>query len=527
MGASMAPEQVRTEGWGLRVAVVVLVAAAAGVFAARNAGAPFGTRGVVTETAYYCELFAQSWDEVGFADSLGIPMLGVYGRSVRERVPYLHHPVVGWWPPYLGRSLLGKREVGYRLLPLAFTLTGILTLAVLAGRRAGARWAPLLVVSFLACPLIQLYGAMPNMEPFTFACGAVLAVLWLRFRDRPSRRRLAALLGWFLVGTQVEWSFYLLAPGIWTAELLRPGGKSLLRPTLLLFPVGITGFVLALAHMALGTGDPGFVLHEIWSTVTATASKGLDGSSLTQASGGSFVQAQAAFLRENLGTGGLLVLPVTLVLLLGSRRWRRDPLTGVGVAFLVQAVLVVALFNAPAATHGYYWFPLAPAWALLLVQGVRAASELIAHRRPRGAWRWLPVPAALALVTWGALEVQPHKRALEGRDEGSVPVLETLGREVDRRFKPGTLLTTPVERWRGISLYSHRRWAPPLVEPRRVREILETRDRGAASFDHLVFLLDPGVPARFPAFTHWLQAEAARRNVTPARLTKQVIVYRF
>ena len=522
-----------TDGGGsrlLRIGAPLIVLILIGLFVGLEIEAPFGY-GVVSDTAVYCELFARSWDDLGFVRSLGIPMVMALGPDVRDGHPYLHHPVVGWWPPYLGRAILGRTPAGYRLFPVLFTALAAWILFRFVRRRAGPAWGVALALLFFTAPLVVYYGSMPNMETFTLPVAALQIWLWWRWRDDPKdRRRFAWFLAWFLVGSQVEWSFYLLAPGIWVAELLRPGGRSLLWPTLWLLPVGIGGFALALLHMALGTGSLAFVVDQVAATAGAAATAGMQGKTVEAELGTGFFDSQAHFLWENLGYVGAAMLVLALASALGSRRWRRDPLTAAGVALVVQGVLAVVLFNSASATHGYYWFPVAPGAALLFVQGARALQAALGRQSPRLA-TILAALLMIAIAGAGHLESASNKSTLTSRE------LEAQAHFLDGRLEaygvdPAAWISSPETLERiGLAnymLYSHHRWTPPLSEGDWLDMVLEARERGHVGFPGLAVVLLASARERFPRLVDRLDQLVREGRADRVNLETQLVhLYRI
>ena len=510
---------------GSRLAALALpgVLALAVVYAALNVGAAFSREGMVTELAVYCELMSQPWDEMGFARTLGMPMLSPVGETVAERHPYIHHPPAGFWPNYFGRTLLGKSEEGYRLFPVVATGLSALLLFLLTRPVAGPLFAFLATLLFLLSPLIQLYGAMPNSEPYTLLFGLVLAVFYLRYKRAPSRGRYVTLLAWFLLGCQVDWQFYFLAPGIWIAELLEPKETRRLKPLLWLLPVGILGFLVVILHMRLAVGSFEVVIDQIKAAVSATQQVLMEDPEAS-ASGG-FLALQGANFRGNFGlASGILILAVLPFALL-LPRWRRDPLTRLGVMFLAGGILTVSLFNRQAAFHEYFWCLAAAGCPLLVLQGGRLVTALIEGAGPARPLVRLSVVLVLVALSVLTLEgVWEKKEAFEG--EGYADIAAQLDRLIDEQVGRDSCISSPEDSLRPALLYSKKRWTPPLIWPEKLRQILAARDAGRAGFKKLVVIVNSSSREKWPDLFSFLEQEAKVRNIEPI-VVEDVLAYPF
>jgi hypothetical protein len=489
-------------------------------YASLNVGAPFASEGMPTELAIYCELMSQPWDELGFGATLGMPMLSPVGDTVAERHPYIHHPAAGFWPNYAGRTLLGKSEEGYRIFPVVATGLSALLLYLVVSTLAGAFFAFLVSLLFLVSPQIQLYGAMPNSEPYTLLCALVLVVLYLRYRTEPSRKRLLALLVWFLIGSQVDWQFYFMAPGIWVAESIAPRGERHLKPLLLLLPAGILGFLLVIAHMWLAVGSIEIVATQIKEAVSATQQALVEDPGAD--SSGGFLATQARNFRNNFGTSWAVIVPCALLALLAFRRWRHDDLTRVGVACLAAGVVTVTIFNRQAAGHEYFWNFAAAGCPVLVVQGGRLLLSPWEAGPSSGSRGRLVLATLLvavsALTLWGTWD---RKQAFEREQFAGI---EQIDRAIDELVGTRVCLSTPDEHLRCAMLYSRHRWAPPLVWPEQIRKILSVRDEGRAGFEKLVIILTEASRKTWPEFCSYLEQEARTRSITPI-ITQGMVVY--
>jgi len=494
---------------GLVFLVLLLIC---GAFFLQNIDAPFGTEGVPTELAVYCEVMSQAWDEVGFVESLGMPMLAPVGETVAERRPYIHHPPAGFWPNHAGRALLGKSEAGYRIFPILATLLTAVLLHLLVRPLAGTHMALLAALSFLALPFTQLYGAMPNSEPFTLLW-AVLLLLARRFMTRrpsPMRAKLFFLV--FLLGTQIDWQFYFMAPALLLAEGATAPKERRWRPLLRLFPLGVLGFFLVIAHMLAAVGIPRLVFNQIKEAVLATQpalARDLRGEEHLD-----FLSAQSEIFLRNFGSPGVVLLGVLLLVLVFSRRWRRDPLSGSTLTLVLGGLLTVVVFNRQAATHEYFWNLAAAGIPLVVVQAARILERALlrlglAARGAAGIALLLP----LVFAAWSFVSVQPRKAAFE--KTGNAALAAGMDEIMDLRFRVPICITSPEAALRPLMLYSRHRWAPPIFEPDDVLFVLREMDAGRAGFRRLVVLVAPASRARWPRLFTFLEEESRRRGIPP------------
>jgi hypothetical protein len=488
----------------MRALPSLLVLAALAGFAALTITAPFGKAGLMADLCVYDEIYAQSWDDFGFWRSWGVPMVSSVGDTVRERLPYAHMAPAGWWWPYFGRQMLGRGHVGYKLFPTLFAVGGALVLWWLVRRRAGDGWALVGTGLWIACPTVLIYAGLPGVESVALLCAAVMAALWLRWRAEPSRGRAIAAGVWFIVGCQMAWPFYFVAPGILLAELIQPRDDRKTRGALALFPLGVVGFALVVLHLVLGVGDVGYVLDDLARTVQNTAGDGLAGNVETIGARGDFLGSIVPMSALHLGPLGAPLFLLTLVVVLARRRWREDPVTAVAAIMLGPGLLSVIIFNGRSSTHGYYYFLLGAPFSLFLVQGARMVAEDLA---PRIGQR-LAILCALALlgltVGVGVQRAWPVKAASEA--DG----LQELATTIDALVPADTWIYCHDPSQHGAIIYSERRWLPPLPSLEFVEDVLRRREAGRIRFGQLLVIVDTGTRALAPHYVAGLDGLANR-----------------
>ncbi len=502
-----------------RPASVALLLIVLAVFVHDRATAPFGSSAVTASMGVYCELMAQAWNEFGFARSLGVPMFSCLGETVVERVPYAHQAPAGWWWPYFGRTLFGKGSVGFRAFPVGFCALGALFLALLVRRRAGDFAGLVAALTVLFVPVVVLYAGLPGIESISFAATAGFLLLWDRWRAAPTAARSVGLRIAFLVGSQLAWSFYLLVPGLFVAEWLRGPNERRLRRVLVLFALGGLGFTLVILHLRLALGSFDAVFGRVFATAREVLTKGITDEHRPQGLEVKFWPAQTRFFSENVGAPLGIALLASLVLLLGSTRWRRDPSTGYGLVFLGQGLLSVILFNARSNTHGYYWFLVGPGIAVLLLQGTRALAALLATKLRSGVALGIAGAILVALIGGSRYRAEPLRRALEA--EG----LAGIAAAIDAQIPPEDWVASLDPLALDAMLYSERRWTPPLLIPADLDAVLAARDSGRLRFGKLWFSANAAARARFPDVLRHAEVRAARTGAPKLEVPDGTIVF--
>ncbi|HMS15837.1 MAG TPA: hypothetical protein PKA37_03280 [Planctomycetota bacterium] len=460
------------------------------------ATAEFGP-GVVSHLARFGEIYADSWDDWGFGRTLGVPLSLNTGSTVVERVPYAHMPPLGWWPPYLGRSLFGKGPLGLRLFPTIFTMGGLAILSILIARRSRPFFGLAFLTASLAMPGVQLYAAMPGIESISLFMIAVF--LWML--ERKSYRVSVGVAFLFLLGCQTAWPFYFIAPGLVIASFGRSGWKRLWP----LFPIGVLGFLLVVLHLILGVGDAEFVWNDLKETVRNTTQDGLSGDTATHGTRGAFLASVIPMLRLNLGLPTAVLSVVLLVAALLRPRCRGDAGLRLSIAVLVVGILNVVLFNGRSSSHSYYYFLLAVAVAMVIVTASHAL--LLSFPKPGLANRFAGVLllTTVACSSHGLASNWDFKQQLEA--EGAAAMAELIDTQVpaDRAF------VCFRDEILDAVLYSKRRFLPPLPSIPLLDGILSRMDRGEEPFTGLVVLLDEQSEAAFPEYAAKLRMEAKRR----------------
>ena len=486
--------------------ISILVIAALAGFAGLTMTAPFGNGSLIANLCHYNELFAHAWDEVGFGDSLGVPMMDALGERVAEREPYAHMAPAGWWPMYAGRQFIDDRTIAYKIFPTLFGILGALLIWRLVLQHVSRGWAAAFVALWIGIPVVQLYLALPGLESSSLFFSAAFVTLWERWREYPTRTRLVIAYAAFLVGTQVAWPFYFIAPGLWLAELCRPAAERRWRPLLSLFLVGVLGFLLVVTHLALGVGDLRLVIDDLTRTVGNVGGRpfAAPDNSISETP---FIETLLPMSRTWLGSWTVSAVAATVLVLALVPRWRRDPVTRLAVTFLGPGVLAVAVFNGRSATHGYYYFLMGTATALLLLQGARVIAAAL--RRPLGPRiaTALAVAAVATVTAQGLVEIWPIKQASER--EG---LLETAKKTDDQVAKDCWILCHAVA-YHDVGIYSRRRWIPHWPGRDRVEEFLADPEPRRHGFRKLLIILDRQTRDAYPDYVAWLESQVGRPGV--------------
>jgi hypothetical protein len=219
----------------------------------------------------------------------------------------------------------------------------------------------------------------------------------------------------------------------------------------------------------------------------------------------------------NLGWTLSIAIPVALLLVFTDRSLRTGAVTRAAVAFLVQGVVCVIVLRARAATHGFYWLPLAPGVALLFMQAARVVSSRLDPRLgPVATGAVVAVLLGVPLAT-GFRETEDTRRILER------PGLLERAQLIDSFVNPEDFLCAPQPEVLAAVLHSKRGWIPPLVQTNLLEEVLTVRDE-TKLFRKLVFLTSEPVMRAFPDLRTWLEAKR-ERGAPCLRLPNGWVVY--
>jgi hypothetical protein len=388
--------------------------------------ADFGFGGIVSHLARFGEIYANSWDDLGFSSTLGVPLSLNTGDTIIDRVPYAHMPPAGWWPPYLGRSIWGKSTFGLKFFPTLFSMLGIAGLAWMIARATRPLLGLATVVVCLGMPAVQLYGAMPGIESISLLMVVIFVAAWER-----AQRRLTWFNGaLFLLGCCTAWPFYFVAPGLLLASLAR-GSREWCR-ALPLFPLGVVGFLLVVLHLWMGIGDLSFILNDLRETIHNTTQDGIGGDVERIGERGAFAKSILPMIRLNLGIESAILAGCTLLATLLLRRWRRDFVTYLSIVLLTIGLCNVVLFNGRSSSHAYYYFLLSLAVGLVLVNALRLLAQGLAKWTGR-----TPLSVGLASATIvGCLFVGLWTNwAVKLQQEA--PGVRQLARQIDDQVPPG------------------------------------------------------------------------------------------
>lgn len=484
------------------IAATALAAALLGAAGYRLATSEIGQGSLLASLARFGELYANSWDDLGFLSVAGVPLVLNFGETAIERHPYAHMPPAGWWPPYFGRALLGKTPEGLKLFSVLFAMTGLGILALLTARTAGPGYGVLATLLALAMPAVQLYAGLPGVESVSLLLAALFLAAWERAGRRPTRAN--SLL--FLAGCLVAWPFYFVAPGLLLASIASPGGRREWRRVLPLFPLGVLGFLLVVLHLWIGTGDLSFVIDDLAETVRNTAGDGLFGDPDAIGARADFIGSLIPMATRNLGTATAILSGLAVLLVLLLPRARRHPATRIAIVAATVGVLNVVLFNGRSATHGYYYFILSAGTAFLLAAGSRALAELLASRgmKPRTA-HGLAAGIVLAASGLGVAE------SLDGIRLAERPGLRELARTVDALVPPERAILCHSDQILDAVLFAERRFLPPDPRAEWLDRILDAIDARRVPYRGLTVVIDAGTAAAFPGYLARLEALADTR----------------
>lgn len=134
---------------------------------------------------------------------------------------YAHHPWGTYYLFALVRLLFGRHEWAIRLVPVCLSVAMPSLLFFVAKRLWGQLAGAVAALGWAVLPIALAFAQFPSFEMFALA--GCLGVTWmgLRYREKPTRGRLVALLGVTLLAANTDWiaSLYVLLAAV-TALLL-------------------------------------------------------------------------------------------------------------------------------------------------------------------------------------------------------------------------------------------------------------------------------------------------------------------
>jgi uncharacterized membrane protein len=157
---------------------------------------------------------AHNYVEYGFIETrLGQVMNYEYEPVDRDHPMhyYQHHPPLWTWLLGVTFKIAGEGEAQARLLPIVFSVVGLILLYRLMEAAYGGRVAFLAGFIYAVLPVTAFYGHHPTHEPLTTALMLAIAVLYMRWLQQPRQRNLFLLSLVYTLTMLSGWPAYLLA----------------------------------------------------------------------------------------------------------------------------------------------------------------------------------------------------------------------------------------------------------------------------------------------------------------------------
>ena len=431
-------------------------------------------------------LFFRNWDELGFRQLGGIPTVGSAGTSAKDREPYLHHPVAGYWLLYAARSLFGWKEWAFRLVPFLCLLASCGLTVLLASRFVPLLWALAAGLLLSVMGMIYGFGLMPNTDPLVLSVLLASVLLYGRTRSQESPRLRWGLFLLVFLGALVEWTVAFLVPALLLGELLLPKSERRAgEAARLIIPV-ILGWGVTVGIFLAAVGDSSLVFSQMLHAGTQASSM--------RAGWGQFFANQLDAWREFFGWPITLAAAVLLSSSLLHPRMRRSLAVRQLLPLTLPAILAIFLFRAPAFDHGFFWMPI----LLVLPTALITACWALWIRRP--ALASFCLIAVFGSSVWSGLI---HEK-LSASDR-----YLRLGELINEAAGPRDLVMT-TEAIGPVAFYTKARMISPLANPEFIEMALQHRSEGKASFDRL-FIWVSGLPKpQDQAIEDWAERHGER-----------------
>ena len=293
---------------------------------------------------------------------------------------FLHHPPTFVWLVTGVASVLGQSEAVLRLLPSLAMLFAIWLLWCIVLRIACAWTAALTALLFASYPMISIFGSIVNYEPFVMPAALGTYLLYLRYREEQSWRRLALMVGAYALCVSFDWY------GVYIAVPIALHAVAAGRHWRVPFGLAASGILTLVAVVAyMEWASPGAM-----SNLVGRAEHRMS-TSVSDFGGGHFSWEQwfgrmwehNTTLFGPLGGGYILAL-------LGLWWARRQPtvLLHVGLLF-IPGLLYILVFPQNAYQHPFLSMMMAPALALASAAGLRQLAS---------AGRWQHVASVVLVV---------------------------------------------------------------------------------------------------------------------------------
>jgi len=327
-------------------------------------------------------------------------------RNVEPTTPdnlafYSHHPPLVTWLPAIFTRLVGFHELGIRWVFAVATLIGAAALYSFTRRLYGRPVAFWALAAYGLVPMVAYFGRVAGHDPLGLMAALLFGAVLVRWLDRPTRGRYAALLALAVLAVWTAW------PAVFFVALLGLGAMLLGGRTHRLGVVGIgvvtlvAFVVMMLFYQLQWPGSIDSLLDAfVWRSSSARWTEGSQAFTLQE-----FLLVNAWHLLVHttravllLGLAGLLVL-----LRYGNRKGNVMLL-----ALLLGGVTYLLVFRNAAFIHDYYKLVLIPAVAVSAGLAWVYLPRLLPG--PRVLYRLALVAVAVSAVAEGSAQfVQLHR----------------------------------------------------------------------------------------------------------------------
>lgn len=469
---------------------------AAGLYVAGSLRVDF-REGFDRAGSVYIALFHQSWAQHGFLDTLGVPSSVLGPGALSERVPYLHHPLLGFWIYELGARGFESPAFRFRMVPcLLVALTSVLIwwLCHRSGLRRAAVVAPIV---YLTWPLVMGFGNAPHIENVVPPISVWFVASLDRWRTRGSTLSGFGVILIFALGCLADWPFFFLWPGV--AIVVWVWKRSWQLPACLL-GLGVAAVAGLVGQMALATGSLDTALRHLRegassASVTFTTQSG---SLWTM---GDWLHAQAKFVSSGFTWTGFLMAGIGFAGLYRARQSLTLPFFHLLMILIIQGIASVVFFPNRSINHPYFWMQLAAPLAM----SVGIVWELAGGPHSWARGRVVPGLVAMILVTQVAYQGWQGHRARIG---DGAPIQRELAGTASRLFADDVILTSPESSIVESILFSEHRWTP-LVGVDHLKLLISLMRKGELGTTGIVFVATkPYLEAYFPDWGRAIEALA-------------------
>ena len=159
---------------------------------------------------------ARNYLRYGYLATRMAPVLNTGPASPDQFAFYTHHPPLVPLMVSLSFRIFGEHEWSARLVPLLFSIAGLVLLALIAHRIVSPRISLLATWMMASFPMAALFGTLVDVQgPILLGFALAVVYAYLRWSEAHQARWVGVMGGGFLLGALTDWPIFYLIPLLW------------------------------------------------------------------------------------------------------------------------------------------------------------------------------------------------------------------------------------------------------------------------------------------------------------------------